>query len=123
MEAVLKILAVDNQPSVTLSLRYIFSGPTYAMTTVESGGAALAKLDSNSKPYDVIIIDQKMPDLTGVELVQAIRARGIGSKIVVVSAHLTSDIREAFERLDVQIIFTKPFDIVQLRSAVDRIAA
>ena len=123
MDAPLKILAVDNESSVTLSLRYIFAGPRYELTGVESGTDALARLDADSDAYDVIIVDQKMPHLTGVELVSAIRDRGIASKIIVVSAHLSSEIREAYERMDVHVMFGKPFDIGELRSAVDRLAA
>ncbi|HEV2046200.1 MAG TPA: response regulator [Chthoniobacterales bacterium] len=123
MDAALKILAVDNEPSVTLSLRYIFAGPRYKLTSVESGIDALARLDANSDRYDVIIVDQKMPNLTGVELVSAIRDRGIAGKIIVVSAHLSSEIREAYERMDVHVMFGKPFDIGELRSAVDSLAA
>ena len=123
MDSALKILAVDNQATVRLSFQYIFDGPKYAVTTVENGGAALAKLDTDAKAYDVIIVDQKMPDLTGLELVRAIRKRDVSGKILVVSAHLSSDIRAAFEQLDVHGIFAKPFDIAQLRLAVDRLAA
>ena len=116
-------MAVDNEPSVTLSLRYIFAAPRYEVTGVENGDAALARLDAGSASFDVIIVDQKMPHLTGVELVNAIRERGITSKIMVLSAHLSPDVREAYQRMDVHIIFPKPFDIAQLRSAVDRLAA
>jgi CheY-like chemotaxis protein len=123
MDGALRILAVDNEPSVTLSLRYIFAGPRYEVTGVENGDAALARLDRDSTHYDVIIVDQKMPHLTGVELVSAIRQRGITSKIMVLSAHLSPDVREAYERMDVHVIFPKPFDIPQLRSAIDRLAA
>ena len=123
MDAPLRILAVDNEPSVTLSLRYVFAGPRYELTCVDSGDAALAKLDANSDLYDVIIVDQKMPHLTGAELVSAIRQRGISGKIIVLSAHLSSEIREAYERMDVHVMFSKPFNIAELRSAVDRLAA
>ena len=122
MEAPRKILAVDNEPTITLSLRFVFDGPRYELTCVGSGGAALARLDANSNLYDVIIVDQKMPGLTGLELVSAIRARGIGGKIIVVSAYLTHEIREAFERMGVDTMFSKPFIVEELRSAVDRIA-
>ena len=122
MDAPLRILAVDNEPSVTLSLRYVFNGPRYELTCVDSGHAALAKLDANYDLYDVIIVDEKMPNLTGLELVGAIRQRGINGKIVVVSAHLSSEIREAYARLDVQVSFSKPFNVEELRSTIDRIA-
>ncbi len=123
MGAPLRILAVDNEPSVTLSLRFVFAGPRYEVTCVESGVAALARLDDSSKHYDVMIVDQKMPHLTGSELVRALRERGDNGKIIVVSAHLSSEIREAYERMDVHDIFSKPFNIADLRSAVDRLAA
>jgi DNA-binding response OmpR family regulator len=121
--APLRILAVDNEPSVTFSLRYVFADPRYELTCVESGKAALANLDANSICYDVIIVDQKMPNLTGVQLVEAIRARGINGKIIVVSAHLSSEAREDYARMDVHETFSKPFNIVELRAAVDRLAA
>jgi DNA-binding response OmpR family regulator len=121
MDAPLKILAVDNEPSVTLSLRFVFAGPRYELTCVENGNAALVRLDANSNLYDVIIVDEKMPHLTGVELVSAIRERGINGKIIVVSAHLSSEIRGAYERLGVHVMFGKPFNVEELRSAVDRL--
>jgi DNA-binding response OmpR family regulator len=120
IDAPLKILAVDNEPSVTLSLRYVFTGPAYELTCVDSGHAALAKLDANFQLYDVIIVDERMPKLTGVELVTAIRQRGINGKIIVLSAHLTPEIREAYSRLFVQVMFSKPFNVDELRAAVDR---
>lgn len=123
MEAPLRILAVDNEPSVTLSLRYVFAGPRYEMTCVQSGSAALARLDTNSDLYDVIIVDEKMPNLTGVELVGAIRQRGIRGKIIVLSAHLSSEIREAYERMDVHVMISKPFNVTEVRSAVDPLSA
>ena len=116
-------MAVDNEPSVTLSMRYLFDGPRYEIITVDSGDAALARLDAEPDPFDVIIVDQKMPHLTGIELVGEIRKRGITGKIIVVSAHLSSEVREAYERMDVHIMFSKPFDIDMLRSAVDRLPA
>jgi len=64
-----------------------------------------------------------MPNLTGVELVDAIRKRRIPGKIIVLSAHLSSEIREAYERMDVRVMFGKPFNVDQLRTAVDRLTA
>jgi CheY-like chemotaxis protein len=122
MERVYRILAVDNEPSVTTALRFVFDGPQYDIVCVGNGADALAHLD-RSTPFDVIIVDQKMPKLTGVELVQEIRRRGIEGKIIVVSANLSADVCEAYERMDVSLIFSKPFDIRQLRSAVEQLAA
>jgi DNA-binding response OmpR family regulator len=119
----LRILAVDNEPSVTFSLRYIFNAPRYELSAVENGDAALARLDSGSEPYDIVIVDQKMPHMTGVELVSEMRKRGVTSKIMVLSAHISSEVRATYERMDVHVMFPKPFDVRQLRSAVDQLVA
>jgi CheY-like chemotaxis protein len=121
--AALRILAVDNEPSVTFSLRHVFTGPRYEITAVENGDAALARVDSGLEHYDVIIVDQKMPHMSGVELVEQLRKRNVDSKIMVLSAHLSSEVREAYERMDVHLMFPKPFDVAAIRSAVDRLAA
>src|SRR2546423_789662 len=100
MKTALRILAMDNEPSVTLSLRHIFAGPRYQVTAAESGSDALAKLDAHSDRYGVIIVDQQMPQPTGVELVSAIGKRGVTGKIMVLSAQLSAEIREAYEQMD-----------------------
>ena len=121
--APVRILAVDNNPTILLCLRHIFVGPHYVVTGAESGLEALTKLEADPDSYDVIIVDQKMPNLTGVELVGEMRKRGILGKVIVLAAELASEIREAFERMDVHVMFSKPFDVEQLRSAVERLAA
>jgi CheY-like chemotaxis protein len=113
-----RILAVDDEPTVAFSLRHVFAGPRYELLSVEDGFAALAKLEDRSEHYDAIIVDQKMPNLTGLELVGAIRERGIPGKIIVLSAQLTAELREAYQRMDVDAIVLKPFDIEELRTAV-----
>jgi CheY-like chemotaxis protein len=123
MAEALKILAVDDNPSIRESMRFIFEEPRYRVTGAEDGDEALATLELNPQGYDVIIVDQKMPQLTGVELVRGIRERGIAGKIMVLSAHLSPEIREAYKRMDVQVLLDKPFGIEELRLAVNRLAA
>ena len=115
----LRILAVDDNPEILRSMPFIFSNPRYEVTTASDGDDALAKLDATPNAYDVIIVDEKMPRLRGVELVESIRQRGIKSKVVVLSAHLSPPIREAYERMNIQVAMEKPFDVDELRSVVD----
>ena len=122
-EGPLRILAIDNEPSVIFSLQFIFNGPRYKLTGVENGDAALARLDAGYERFDIIIVDQKMPHLSGVELVREMRKRGVTSKIMVLSAHISDEVRSAYERMDVHVMFPKPFDVGELRLAVDRLAA
>ena len=81
------------------------------------------KIDADPELFDVIIIDQKMPRLTGVELVHEIRKRPYAGKIMVLSAHLSPEIRDAYEELDVDVMMEKPFNINDLRELLEQLAA
>jgi DNA-binding response OmpR family regulator len=123
MGIALKILTVDDERSITESMRFIFGESRFEVTGAETGAEALEKIDADPEKFDVIIIDQKMPRLTGVELVHEIRKRPFSGKIMVLSAHLSADIRTAYEELDVDVMMEKPFDINELRSLLDQLAA
>lgn len=99
-------------------MRHVFAGPRYELLSVEDALTALAKLDERSEPYDAIIVDQKLPNLSGLELVGFIRERGIPGKIIVLSAQITTELRDAYKRMNVDAIVLKPFDVEELRSAV-----
>jgi DNA-binding NtrC family response regulator len=121
MAAACRILAVDDEISIAISMRFVFAAPRYQVTCTDNGRSALATLDIAPNAYDVIIVDQKMPSFTGLELVDAIRKRGITTKIIVMSAALTIDVCEAYEKLKVSAMIPKPFNIDELRSVVDRV--
>ena len=123
MKTALKILTVDDNPSITGCMPFIFAAPLYEVSSANDGDDALAKLDGNPNGYDVIIVDQKMPHLSGVELVQGIRERGITGKIVVLSAHLSPQVREAYQQMGVLMVMEKPFNVKELRSVVNELAA
>lgn len=123
MDLPLRILSVDNEASVTIALKYVFSGPRYELRSADSGEAALAQLADSPIPFDLIIVDQKMPNFTGVQLVAEIRKRGIVGKIIILSALLSSEIREAYEQMEVEAILSKPFDLGELRATVEQLAA
>ncbi len=123
MDSALRILAVDDEPSITRSMHYIFSRPHYEVTSAQDGLAALAHLETGAAPFDVIITDNNMPELSGVDFVRELRKRNFAGKIMVLSAHLSAELRVAYQELGVQQLLDKPFDIHQLRRALESAAA
>ncbi len=106
MGAALKILAVDDEPSVAACLHFIFERPRYELTSARDANDALVLLSTHPASYDVIITDNDMPHISGVELVRELRVRSFRGKIMVLSAHLTAEIREAYVRMKVDVIST-----------------
>src|SRR6266542_2076536 len=67
-----KILVVDDQPEVGAVLADYFSGRGFEVVRAEGGLEALAKIKSD--PPAMVLLDVRMPDLDGVEVLRKIRA-------------------------------------------------
>ena len=115
----LTILAVEDETAVAQFLALVLCGPNCKVITAGDGREALIRFDSATRPYDVVITDHKMPRMSGLELVRELRQRQFEGKIAVLSAHLTEPNRRAYEDLHVDLMLAKPFDIDELRRAVD----
>ncbi len=118
----MNILSVDDEFRTAHALAFALSDPARKLTLASSAEEALAKVSHHSQPFDVVIVDHKMPKVSGIELVQRLRAAKFGGKIIVLSAHLTDENRCAYTALNVDIMLTKPFDVHELRELVDTFA-
>jgi DNA-binding response OmpR family regulator len=120
---ILRILAVDDEPSIAACLSLIFERPRYELTSASNGNDALARLSAGPVPYDVVITDNEMPQVSGVELVRELRERSFRGKIIVLSGYLTNETREAYAQMKVDAILDKPFDNHELRNRLDLLVA
>jgi len=118
----LNILTVDDEYGVAHALAFTLSNPARQLTLAFTADEALARVTDRSQSFDVVIIDHKMPRVSGIELVQQLRAGNFGGKIIVLSAHLTDENRRAYAELKVDAMVTKPFDVYELRQVVDNLA-
>ena len=122
MKTNVRILAVEDEKAVAQFLALLLGGPHCKVMTACDGVDALGKMSAAMEPFDVVITDHKMPRRTGLDLVRELRARNFGGKIAVLSAHLDPPTVRAYEELQVDLMLSKPFDIDELRHAVDVLA-
>lgn len=115
----LRILTVEDEPAVTQLLALILGGPAAKVTSASDGWMALMKIGAAVEPFDVIITDHRMHRLNGLELVRRLRVREFAGKIIVLSAYLTEENIRAYEELKVDMMLSKPFDVEELRLAMN----
>ena len=120
----LNILSVDDEFGVAHALAFALSNPARKLTLAFSADEALAKVTEGdcSDSFDVVIVDHKLPKMSGLQLVRQLRAEDFAGKIIVLSAHLSDENRRAYAELNVDTMLTKPFDVHELRGAVDTLA-
>jgi len=115
----LRILTVEDEPAVAQMVGLLLGGPGAKITHAYDGWMALMKIGAAKEPFDVIITDHRMPRMNGLDLVRRLRVRKFEGKIIVLSAHLTKENIQAYEELQVDMMFAKPFDCEELQLAMN----
>ena len=88
-----RLLIVDDEPNIGLSLRLILEREGYAVTVCESAAAFHAEYRAGRT--DLFLLDVRLPDASGLDLLAAIRRAGDLTPVVMISGHGT--IRDAIE--------------------------
>lgn len=73
----LRVLVVEDDDALRCFLREVLEAEQMTVTLATDGSAALALALAAPVDYDVLITDHTMPEMTGVELIQALRTNGI----------------------------------------------
>lgn len=115
-----RCLVVDDEPDIRTLLRGFLTARGWTVDEAPSGVDALARdLDD----YDLIVLDQRMPGLTGYETGVRIRGSGFERPIIFYSAHVTSELEEDLRTnvgLELHII-SKP-DLERLLRVIDKLS-
>jgi len=116
----IKALVVDDDPQVCKTVGKILQENNYQVQTFTQPRQALQAVRKTA--FDIALIDIKMPDVSGVELVDKIKAEDDRVACLVMTAY--PDVQSAAEtmRLGARDYITKPFTEQQLLAAVERIA-
>ena len=87
------VLVVDDEPAIRESLRMILEYEGYRVEEASSGREALTR--AGDRPLNAMFLDVKMPEMDGLEVLRALRERGVELPVVVISGH--GDIATAVE--------------------------
>jgi two-component system, NtrC family, response regulator AtoC len=111
-----RILIVDDEAAIRQSLEEALQNDGYDVDSAETGESALAKLHNAS--FDLVVTDLKMPGVSGLELLQAIRNQGKNTPVIMMTAY--GDVETAVEsmRLGAYDFIQKPFKLSTMRSQV-----
>jgi DNA-binding response OmpR family regulator len=115
-----RVLIVDDEPNIRLSLEFLMRKAGYAVRSAGDGEEALA-LVARETP-DVVLLDLMMPKLDGFAVCARIRAMNLPRRvwIVIMTARGRGLERERARALGADDYIVKPFST---RDAVERVAA
>jgi CheY-like chemotaxis protein len=116
------ILVVDDYPLVAATIKGLLRAEGFSDIDVAYGGVqALAKVAGRN--YAVVVSDHKMPGMTGVELLHALRREGHHAlRFVMVTGQKDAD-SAALRRSGVDALLAKPFSSETLRDTIAEMLA
>jgi len=115
-----RILHAEDQPIVADAIELVLGDAGYAVERAADGVEALDKIKAAPTAFDLLLTDDHMPNMNGVDLVRALRAMNFPGKIIVLSGVIDSPKHRAYAELGVRTIIEKPFQVMELIRTVQR---
>jgi len=86
-----------------------FSGKGYRVTTAATGLEAIDIISDAKRSLDAVLLDLNMPGTNGVQVLKVIRACRPELPVLVVSGHITPEVRTEFQQLNQRDFVQKPY--------------
>ncbi len=113
-----KVLIIEDEPTIKMILEEILTDEGYSVSTALDGATGLHKLHTESLP-DIVLVDLKMPNVSGRDVVMEMRSVPELSKIpVIIISGAVYDPEEFPPVGTYQASFGKPFDLVEVTDKV-----
>jgi len=112
----MRLLFVEDNEELADWLAKLLRGENYVVDIVHDGESAVHGTDLEN--YDLIVVDLGLPKMGGIEVVRAIRARGLSVPILILTARDALDSRVEGLNSGADDYLVKPFEVEELEARV-----
>ena len=113
-----KVLIVDDQNGIRILLMEVFGSEGYETFQAANGKIALEIVEK--EPPDLVLLDMKIPGMDGLEILKHLKTMNPDIKVIMMTAYGELDMIKEATELGALMHFTKPFDIDEMRIAVNK---
>jgi two-component system NtrC family response regulator len=107
-----RILVVDDEPAQRELVSGFLRKQGFEVTPAPGGRAALARF--THEPFDLVLTDQRMPEMSGLELLEAVRAVTPEASVIVMTAYGTIETAVSAIKAGAADYLTKPLNLDEL---------
>ena len=112
----MRILLVEDNQALADGLSTILRGSGYAVDAVADGASAEAV--AAAEAYDLVILDLNLPEMDGLDVLRAMRARANKAAVMILTARGTPEERVKGLDLGADDYMIKPFDIPEFEARI-----
>ena len=115
----LKILIADDEDDVREVIEDRLNSWGFNVVAVTTGGEALRKI--TSVKFDGVLLDVKMPEMTGIEVLEEVRRRGSRLPIIVITSSTSREAAIGSLAKGANEFILKPFEWEELKSKLQKV--
>jgi DNA-binding NtrC family response regulator len=112
-----RILVVEDDGEVSQALAQTLK--LLGCVPVSCGGALEALHQIRTQPFDLMLVDYRMPDITGLDLILLLRHDHYQVPIIMITGYSSTEARVSSEQLGNFMLLKKPFNSSQLAEAME----
>jgi DNA-binding response OmpR family regulator len=111
---------VDDEKLLVRTLSNALKEVGYKITIAGSAEQA-EKHVFGETPFDLILLDNRLPKESGIEVIRRVRDRSVKSKVILMTAYETPEVKAEAKRLKVDRYLKKPFDLTALLGEIEEL--
>ncbi|HOG45028.1 MAG TPA: sigma-54 dependent transcriptional regulator [Anaerolineae bacterium] len=115
------VLIVDDDPPIREMLSDFLKEEGYDTLVASDGASALHTLRHSAERINLALLDMRLPDVQGLEILRAMAEKGMELPVIVMTAHGTSSTAIHSMQLGAYDYLTKPIDLNQLGLTIRRL--
>ena len=112
------VLVVDDEALIRWSLAEALGEQGYAVTEAGDARMALAAVMEALVPFDVVLLDFRLPDSADLRLLERMRQLTPTSRVIMVTAHNSPELAQGATALGAYRVISKPFEVDSLAALV-----
>jgi DNA-binding NtrC family response regulator len=116
-----RVLVVDDEGLLRWSLAETLADAGYQVVQAQNGREARTAIADDEHPIDVMLVDLKLPDTDGLQLVREARRRCLTCPIIVMTAYGSADTLDAAVAVGAHGVVAKPFDLEDMLRLVRQV--
>ena len=113
------ILVIDDEAEIVDQVKEYFEEEGFEVMTAETGMEGIQIL-RKCQPQ-VIILDMKLPDMSGLSILKVIKENCLKSKVITMTGYVDQAMMDQAEELGRDTFLQKPFDLERLKQEVDKL--
>jgi two-component system, NtrC family, response regulator AtoC len=113
------VLIVDDEALIRWSLAETLGDHGYVVTEAGDGRMAVAAIEQAPAPFDVVLLDYRLPDSADLRLLERVRSIAPTSQVIMITAHNSPELAQGAAALGAYRVISKPFEVESLAALVN----